>query len=187
MEHHPDAVLAIGEVALFLIGTLLSIILLAILLLPSLMKFRVPHWVKIKRTQSVSPIKAAPNDREHPFDKVIPKLIKHGYQVLTREDSFMVITKDSATRYHLYLHSSESINDEFESIAMFRQGDETMRSDPTSILAGAGIAWIVILCHQALSSRGCQPQWGWDAEFRKTNGRPFSAVMEQVILLNPWR
>ena len=176
MEHNPTAVLAIGEIALFLIGTLLSIILLAILLLPSLMKFSVPHWVKVSKSRSET-------EGEHIFDQILPKLARHGYQVLSRDESFMVITKDGATRYHIYL--GEGGTDEF--LSMFRQGDETNESGPSSILSGAGIAWIVILCHQTFEAQGLAPVWGWDKAMSKTASKPFSALMEQVILLNPWR
>ena len=180
MEHNPTSVLAIGEIALFLIGTLLSIILLAILLLPSLMKFSVPHWVNVRRQKTTH------EGGGDLLDKVLPKLMKHGYQVVSRDEGFMAITKDNATRYHIYLRSVEE-GEMDETISMFRQGDETKRSGPTSILAGAGIAWVVILCHKSLVEQGLNPTWGWDDEFSFTRHRPFSAIIEQVILLNPWR
>lgn len=170
MEHNPQAVLAIGEIALFLIGTILSLILLAILLLPSLMKFTVPHWVKLTNHHGLDL-----------FELIIPKLSRHGYYILTHETQFLVITKDNATRYHIYSTPEEG------RLSMFRQGDEVDCSTSTSILAGAGIGWIVILCHQAFLSAKVQPIWGWDTEFKKSALQPFSAVMKQAIQLNPWR
>ena len=170
MEHNPQTVLAIGELALFLIGIILSIILLAILLLPSLMRFTVPHWVRVK------------NEKEQSlFDLIIPKLAHHGYQIISIDELEMVITKDNATRYHIYLHPSGT------RLSMFRQGDEVDRSEPTSILAGAGIGWVVILCHQALLAAKEKPTWGWDPEFNRSAPEPFSSIMKQSITLNPWR
>ncbi len=174
MEHNPTTVLAIGEVALFMIGTLLSIILLGILLLPSLARFTVPHWVKLNERDEGS-------DHQELFDLLTAKLAHHGYQVVSRDENLMVITKDGATRYHLYQQRGS------RRLSLFRQGDETDHSAPTSILAGAGIGWVVILCHQTLTEQGQEPVWGWDENLTKTAKKPFSAIMEQVILLNPWR
>lgn len=176
MEHNPQTVLAIGEIALFLIGVILSIILLAILLLPSLLKFTIPHWVQVRRPNHTE-------ETELPslFDVVLPKLFKHGYQIVTQEDSFLSITKDGATRYHLYLDL------ENDRLSMFRQGDETERSESASILSGAGIAWVSILCDEAIQAAGYKATWAWDQDFHKTNTKPFGALMYQLILLNPWR
>ncbi len=174
MEHNPQTVLAIGEIALFLIGILLSIILLAILLLPSLMKFTIPHWVKIDKPEDV-------DNEQSLFDIILPKLFKHGYQIISQEDDFLSITKDGATRYHLYLDTDQNC------LSMFRQGDETERSETASILSGAGIAWVSILCDEAFQAAGYTPTWAWDKDFSKTHHKPFGAVMYQVILLNPWR
>ena len=174
MEHNPQTVLAIGEIALFLIGIILSIILLSILLLPSLIKFTIPHWVKVERGDD--------QDKEQSlFDVILPKLFKHGYQIIAQEHNFLSITKDGATYYHLYLDVDNN------GLSMFRQGDETDRSETASILSGAGIAWVSILCDEALESAGYKVTWAWDKEFKKVNTKPFGSVMYQVILLNPWR
>ena len=180
MEHNPQTVLAIGEIALFLIGVILSIILLAILLLPSLLKFTIPHWVQVQRPKH---IKEEEESAEIPslFDIVLPKLFKHGYQIITKEEDFLSITKDGATRYHLYLDMKN------DRLSMFRQGDETESSESASILSGAGIAWVSILCDEALQAAGYKVTWAWDQGFHKTNTKPFGALMYQLILLNPWR
>ena len=172
MEHNPPTVLAIGEIALFLIGTLLSIVLLAILLLPSLMRFTVPHWVRVKQRE---------DSNKELFELLLSKYAQHGYQVIEQTEHRLVITKDNATRYHIY-----QILDG-QGLSLFRQGDEVSTSHPTSILAGAGIAWVVILTHQALNQHQLAPLWGFDDAFKKTTQEPFSTVMHQVILLNPWR
>ena len=167
MEHNPN-VLAIGEIALFLIGVILSVILLAILLLPSLLKFTIPHWVQVRR----------PN---HTEETELPSL----FDVASQSFSTWISNRQSrrplpvnyqrwSTRYHLYLDL------ENDRLSMFRQGDETERSKPSSIRCRYyGYQSFVMKLYRLLDIR----QRAWDQDFHKTN-KPFGALMYQLILLN---
>jgi hypothetical protein len=186
MEHNPGAVLAIGEIALFLIGIMLSIILLSILLLPSLLRFKVPHWVRVE---------VEPEEQTALWVNLVASLQTRGYKVMRviKEDELgevgaerVVLTRDQATMYYLNL-APVSERSQALVLSMFRQGDEVSASGPTSILAGAGIGWITILCHKHFTARGLKSEWCWDAELTRSSSRPFGAVMYQMLLLNPWR
>ena len=196
MEHNPESVLAIGEVALFIIGIILSLILLGILLIPSLLRFQVPHWVRVR---------VRPEDRSELWTGLISALQKRGYRLLEVLDhesingageERVILTKDQATLYYITLapvslQDDEGARDDVLTLSMFRQGDEVTESGPASILSGAGIGWITILCHEYFvdqqSSRELQPEWGWDERLERSGDRPFGALMYQMLLLNPWR
>ena len=103
MEHNPESVLAIGEVALFIIGFILSLILLGILLIPSLLRFQVPHWVRVR---------VRPEDRSELWTGLISALQKRGYRLLEVLDheaiegageERVILTKDQATLYYITL------------------------------------------------------------------------------------
>ena len=195
MEHNPDTVLAIGEIALFLIGALLSLILLAILLLPSLMKFFIPHWVRVtlpKNLDDQGEGGSESREREEVdlIELVLPQLNRRGYRIVERSESHVMISKDGATRYIITLHDAKREETEHEmsvALSMFRQGDEVEASAPSSVLAGAGIGWVVIVCDEALRARRLKPEWAWDQSFQATKDHPVSALTRQLILYNPWR
>ena len=82
----------------------------------------------------------------------------------------------------------EATEDEMSvALSMFRQGDEVEASTPSSVLAGAGIGWVVIVCDEALRARRLKPEWAWDQSFQATKDHPVSALTRQLILYNPWR
>ena len=91
----------------------------------------------------------------------------------------MVITKDGATRYHIYLVKEAQMRSSPCSAKVMRRTSQ----DRANLVRG--IAWIVILCHQTFEAQGLAPVWGWDKAMSKTASKPFSALMEQVISFKP--
>lgn len=172
MEHNPTELLATGELALFLIGAILSILLLGVLLLPSMMKFRVPFWVRIKGELETD---------ESLLFLVEKRVEARGFMTLRVSAKELSLTRDKATYYTIRLIEGG------QGLSMFRVGDEVTHSSPLSVLSGAGIAWLVIICHETLKKSRLQPEWGWDHTFTETRSKPFGALLGQAILLNPWR
>lgn len=195
MEHNPDTVLAIGELALFLIGAILSIILLSILLIPSLMKFHIPYWVRVTIRAKGDEGSATDQGEEETPDLIaliLPHLMKRGYQVIEQSEDRVMISKDGATRYIISRHDLSTSSTDLGrpsalGLSMFRQGDEVEVSAPSSILAGAGIGWVVILSDEALRAHGLTLEWSWDQAFQSVKYRPVSSFTRQLILYNPWR
>ena len=179
MENNPAEVLAIGEIALFLIGIVLSIILLSILLLPSLARFRVPHWVRLSRSDA----QGDPSEDDQPelLRWVAEQAKRRGFIIKSLSEDQLVLTRDQATSYQINLILDG------EGLSIFRHGDEVLQSEHLSILSGAGVAWLVIVCDEAIKGQGRSLEWSWDHEFSTTAAVPFSRVMGQAILLNPWR
>ena len=164
--------LQIGEMSLFLMGVVFSILLLCLLAIPFSIRFQVPCWMS------------------HPslsFDelcqKAIPYFRKKGYQV-HRQDTGLSLRSNSSI-YQLSYQPPSSTQDAV--IHITQQGLDLSSNPHLSVLSGTGIAHIALDLDTLFnSSNSAHCRWGFNPQFTPSLTTPFSSFKRSAIQLSPW-
>ena len=187
MENQLPNVVDIGEMGLFLIGVIASLILLFTLLLPTLSRVRVPGWLwvgGISQEELMSYLSA-----------VLPR---DGYELRELGERHLTFLSDSVT-YTLHVDPSPSndpSNDPSHELLCVRlesDGVDLSRAEPLNILSSAGVGWLTLRLHhhlQRLSARQAEPlslSWSFSQARSEALERPLTRSARYVVTIAPWR
>jgi len=174
MQPSPHDLLAVGEVGLFLIGVIASLILLGALLLPALLGVRVPAWA---HAPALTP--------EGALDLLRARLAPRGYEVLAREPRALTLRADAVT----YTLRAEE-RDGGALLTLRADGLDLTGGARQSLLGAAGAGWLTLKVEEAL--RPAALAWGCGAPPAppaplKGARRPLGALARAAVTASPWR
>ena len=172
-----NEVLQIGEMSLFLMGIVFSILLLFLLAIPFSIRFQVPCWM---------------SHHNLTYEDFIQKVSYHfkrkGYQVFV--DDARVSIRSNSSVYHLHYQDIPPLPKSKHTVRIHltQEGFDLSNNPKLSVLSGTGIAHIVLDLDQLFnpnqdSSVCC---WGFDEHLTQALDSPFPSFHRSAIRLSPW-
>lgn len=166
--------LAVGELGLFLIGVIASLILLGTLLLPALLGVRVPAWL---HAPALAPQEALTRLRE--------RLSRKGYEVISQDDHTLTLRSDAVT---YTLHAEERGGGAL--ISLSADDLDLKGGGRQHFFGGAGAGWLTLKAEEAL--RPTRLTWGYGAPPApaaplKGATRPLGPLARLAVTATPWR
>jgi hypothetical protein len=183
MENQLPNVVDIGEMGLFLIGVIASLILLFTLLLPTLSRVRVPGWLWVGGISQ--------EDLMSYLSAVLPR---DGYELREVGARHLTFLSDSVT-YTLHVEPipSDEPSDDLLCVRLESDGVDLSRAEPLNILSSAGVGWLTLRLHhhlQRLSARRGEPlslSWSFSQARSEALERPLTRSARYVVTIAPWR
>ena len=172
-----NEVLQIGEMSLFLMGIVFSILLLFLLAIPFSIRFQVPCWMSHENLS---------------YDEFIQKVSRHfkrkGYQISV--DNEKILIRSNSSIYHLHYHQTDPLPNSKHTVRIHltQEGFDLSTNPKLSVLSGTGIAHIVLDLDQLFNpnqeSNVCC--WGFDKYLNPSLQTPFPSFHRSAIRLSPW-
>ena len=179
MENQLPNIVDIGEMGLFLIGVIASLILLFTLLIPTLSRVRVPGWLWV-----------AGISQEELMSYLSAVLPRDGYELRGSSERHLSFLSDSVT---YTLHVEPAPSGELLCVRLESDGVDLSRGEYLNILSSAGVGWLTLRLHhhlQRLSARQPQPlqlSWSFSQERAEQLERPLTRSARYVVTIAPWR
>ena len=172
-----NEVLQIGEMSLFLMGIVFSILLLFLLAIPFSIRFQFPCWM---------------SHQSLPYDDFVQKVSRYfkrkGYQVLV--DEFLISIRSNSSIYQLHYQHIDPLPESNHTVRIHltQEGFDLSANPKLSVLSGTGIAHIVLELDQLFNpnqdSNICC--WGFDENLSPPLQTPFPSFHRSAIRLSPW-
>ena len=179
MEKQLPQLIEIGEVGLFLMGVMASIILLCTLLIPTFSKVRVPGWVEVR---GLSP--------EALFAHLYSAFSRSRYEVRAFEPGPRLSLHCDSVTYELELERAQELKGE-QVVCVRLKSDavDLSKTEALSILSSAGVGWLTLQIERSVKAH--QPaltqRWAFSAGMDQASERPLKSLARYVVTMAPWR